>query len=787
MTRLLEWLLDLEHIRLARDAPLLFRWEGGLPPWILFALTLAALTAVAATYRVERTTPTRRGILIALRCAIVGLVLAVLCRPTLVLQRNRVESSHVALAVDASMSMAVRDRDGEGKMEPPRIEQVQDALLTDDAAPLRTLLGQNAVQLYQFSGAAESEAFAASLENIESLADALRATKPEGVSTDLAKAIATILEKGQGRRLAAIVLASDGRSTQSGALKDALELAAGRQVPIFPIRVGSTEPIRDVEVGPLRAQDGVFVNDLLAVEAQLSARGLTEPTRVTVHLVEDRTGAVVAEESVVLETGDATATVELRAKPSAPGVARYRVEVPPLPGENNLENNVDRVDVTVLDGGLRVLFVEGYPRYEYRYLKNALLREPTMQMSVLLLEADEQFIQEGTEPIRRFPDSPEELNRFDVVVFGDVDPRGGWLTTSQMNLLLDFVGNEGGGFGLIAGERSAPQRFLGTPLEKLIPVIIDPAFSGRYDAPLTTGFGPRLTADGRRSRIFRFSAERERNEELLDGLPELYWFARTLGPRPGATVLLEHPTVRAENGSMPLLVTGRYGAGKLLFQATDDTWRWRRLSGELLHDSFWVHAMRELRRESRGSRDRRYTLQTDRRTYAYGSSVRVRIELLDPQLLSDHREGVEVTVFDRGASDETPVTRVEASPIGPVSRVFEGSFVPDRPGGFSIQATGIVTPPDERVSSAEVRVERPDLEARRPEADFEALDRIAAATGGRVLDLDNLAEAFTAIRDRSVQIPDDIVEPLWDSKLILILFVSMISLEWGLRKAFGLL
>lgn len=787
MTRLLEWLLDLEHIRLARDAPLLFRWEGGLPPWVLFTLALAAFFAVLGAYRAEKITPGRRGALIALRCAVVALVLAVLCRPTLVLQRNRVETSHVAVLLDASMSMASRDRDAEGQRGPPRIERVQDALLADEAAPLRSLLKHNGVQFYRFSGAAESAAFAATVENVDALADAVRATQPEGVSTDVARAIETVVEKGQGRRLAAIVLASDGRATQSGPLKDALELAAGRQVPIFPVRVGSPEPVRDIEVGPLRAQDGVFVNDLLAVEAQLSSRGLAEPTAVTVNLVEDRTGAVVAAESITLDPNAASSTIELRTKPTAAGAARYRVEVPAIGGEINVENNVDRVDVTVVEGGLRVLFVEGYPRYEYRYMKNALLRESTMQVSVLLLEADEQFIQEGTEPIRRFPDTPEELNRFDVVVFGDVDPRGGWLTPSQMNMLLDFVGNEGGGFGLIAGERASPHRYLGTPLEKLVPILIDPGFLGRYDAPLTTGFQPRLTADGRRSRIFRFSAERDRNDAMLDALPELYWFARTLGPRPGATVLLEHPSLQAENGPMPLLVTGRYGAGRLLFLATDDTWRWRRHTGELLHDSFWVHAMRELRREFKGSQDRRYTLRTDRRTYAYGSTVRVQIEMLDSQLLSAHREGVEVTVFDHTAAEPSPLKRFEAQPIGPQSRIFEGSFVPVRPGGLTIQATGIITPPGERAGSVEVRIERPDLEAKRPEADHESLERIAAATGGRVLEPENLADAFSAIRDRSVQIPDDIVEPLWDSKLILVLFVLMISMEWGLRKAFGLL
>ncbi len=790
MTRALEWLLGLEHIRLERDAPLLLRWESSIEAWIVFVFGLLAAVAIAATYRAERLSRARRVALATIRCGIVALVVIMLCRPALVLQRNKIESSHVALVLDASLSMATQDAAApaptpSGKTS--RLQAVQDVLLAEDATALRRLLELNAIQLYTFAGSAESSAFAGSADALPGLAEAIRATRADGVSTDLARAIEHVIEKGQGRRLAAVVLASDGRATQPTSLKDAIELAAGRQVPIYPVRVGSQDPVPDVEVGPLRAQDGVFVNDLLAVEAQLSARGLTQPTSVRVNLIEDKTGNIVAFENITVEPSAPAAVVELRTKLTRGGSARFRVEAVGLPDEHNMENNVDRVDVTILEGGLRVLYVEGYPRYEYRYLKNALLREPTLQLSAYLLEADEQFVQEGAEAIRRFPDTPEELGRFDLILFGDVDPRGGWLTAAQMNMLLDFVGHEGGGFGLIAGERAAPHRFLGTPLERLLPVAIDPGFQGRYDAALTTGFDPRLTPEGRRNRLLRFTADREANVGLLDSLPELFWIARTLGPKPGASVLLEHPTLRTLSGSMPVVVTGRYGAGKLFFQATDDTWRWRRHTGELLHDTYWIHVVRELMRDSRGSPDRRFVLRTDRRTYPYGVSVRAEVQLFDPQLLGEHQDRVEITASEREGERELPVAKFDALRISPQSNVFEGIYVPPRPGGFSIEAGGIAPLPGERSASVLFRVDRPDVETRRPEADHETLGRIAAATGGRVLDLSDLTEGLAGIRDRSVQIPDDVVETLWDSKLVWWIFLLMISMEWGLRKAFGLL
>ncbi len=793
MTRLLEWLLGLENIRLGRDEPVLLRWEAGAESWILFTFAVVAACIIAAAYRSERVSRTRRVALATVRCAVVALVVAMLCRPALVLQHNRVEASHVALLVDTSLSMNLVDAPAVSESRaldgprPSRLHRVQEAFALDDAAPLRKLLENNAVQLYTFAGSAESTAFAAGANSLPDLIDALQATRADGASSDLGAALERVLEKGQGRRLAAVVLASDGRATQPASLKDAVELAAGRQVPIYPVRVGSTEPIRDLEVGPLRAQDGVFVNDLLAVEAQIAARGLSSPTIVHVNLIDERTGAAVATDTVTIEPSSPTTLVELRTKPTLAGAARYRVEVDALSGEPNVENNSDRVDVHILEGGLKVLYVDGHPRYEYRYLKNALLREPTMQVSALLLEADEQFVQEGSEAIRRFPDTPEELSRFDVVLFGDVDPRAGWLTAAQMNMILDFVGHEGGGFGLIAGERAAPHRFLGTPLEKLLPVSIDPGFLGRYDAPLVTGFRPRLTPEGKRSRLFRFSADREESVAWLESLPEMYWLARTLGPKPGAAVLLEHPSLRTLSGSMPVVVMGRYGAGKLFFQATDDTWRWRRHTGELLHDTYWIHVARELMRDSRGAFDRRYVLRTDRRTYPYGTPLRAEVQIFDPQLLGEHNERVEMTVLERDADKELPLARFDALRIGPQSNTFEGVYIPPGPGSFSLEPSGIAPFPGEQSSTVLVRVDRPDLETRRPEADHETLERLAASTGGQVLELGRLTDGLAAIRDRSVQIPDDVVEPLWDSKLAWLLFVALISVEWAMRKAFGLL
>jgi hypothetical protein len=768
-----------------------------------------------------------------------------------VLRQDRVEPSHVALLVDASVSMQTRESYRDASLAEAlaagaglrsvndvrgesRLDLVKLALKRDEGAALRRLLDParaGGVQLLAFGRHVTTQGFyhAAGIDGgsggepgaSERLADALGRINANEPTTDLVGAIRDVLENARGRRLSAIVLASDGAASggvHPTALRDVLDEARDRQTPIFPLRIGSPATLRDVELAAVRAEASAFMNDMLAVEARIIARGLTEPTELHVRLLDASVGGgsddahVLAVESLTIEpSGEAAvvdSSVELRFKPERAGALRLRVEVLPIANERTLDNNAQEVDVRILEDRLRVLYVEGYPRYEYRYLKNALLREPTVELSVLLLEADESFVQEGSDPVRRFPDTPEELNQFDVVLFGDVDPRAGWLTHAQTRMLLDFVGNRGGGFGLIAGERWAPHRFVGTGLERLVPVRIDPSFTGRYDRTLISGFRPQLTPEGQMCRMFRFEEDRETKGRRFDALPELYWVCRTLGAKPGCTVLAEYPRLRAGAEPMPLFVVGRYGAGAIFFQGTDDTWRWRRHSGELLHDTYWVQVVRELMRGSRVSMGRRFDIRADRRSYPYGSPIRVQVEVVDAPLAASLGDTIELSVVGIGAdagvdstqdepsgvraADEGAVSptglvgRFAVSRLSPESSVFEGAWVAPTPGRLAIEAADLTARPGELPPSVLVQVQTPNLEAQRPEADHAVLEQIAEATGGRVIGLDALEAGFGQIRNRSVLVPDDIVEPLWDSRLALILFATMISMEWVLRKAFGL-
>lgn len=793
MTSLLEWLLGLDQINLARDAPLSLQWHHAPPGWVLGLFAIIGLGALLYIYRRERLTRSRKLVLAGLRVLLVGLVFVALCGPDLVLQRNRVERSLVALVVDTSQSMALPDRAmavaGEGGDLPTRWSRVKGALLREQSDLLRTLQQNNSVHLISIGEGVSRLGVASSADEVATLADSVTSIAPVGRESDLVSGLQQVLRFSSGRRLAAVMLFSDGQSTESATLNDVISLARGQRVPVHAVRIGSEVPPRDTRVVETRAQDVVFADDMVAVEADVAAEGLSEPAGVTVQLVRDDNAellVVLDQQVVTLSPERNKATVELHSKAQSGDTGRYRVVIQPLPDEEDTANNAGALRIDVRQSKLRVLYVEGYPRFEYRFLKNALLRERSVLLSVLLLEADDAFVQEGTEPIRRFPISPEELNRYDLVLFGDVDVRGGWLSAAQMTMLIDYVGREGGGFGVIAGERFVPQRFAGTPLEKLLPVKIEARPTREQRGPITTGFHAALTPAGRRSRLLRFDSDVDRNDATVAVLPRLFWIAPTPGPKPAATVLLEHPTRRAERGLMPLLVKGRYGAGALLFQATDDIWRWRRHTGELLVDAYWVQFVREIMRSPRRRSAGGVVLRSDRRRYEFGQPVTIQAVFTDAELLALQGDRLSLTVKDEAGR---LVSQLVAQRLSPQSNIMEANFVPDDVGELRVTAGGLpsVAVEPEAPPSITLRVKPPNVEIRRREANHEWLAQLADGTGGKLVSLDECQALAAGIPDRSVRIPDDVIEPLWDSRLMLILFVMLIGSEWVLRKLWGLL
>ncbi len=810
-------LFDLELLRDADPDTLTLRWQLPWPHWVVWATGALAVVFIALTYDRERVAPRTRRILTVLRAAMACVLLLLICRPVLVWERTRTEPSVAMLLVDGSQSMTLRDMPAAGAgpfdEDSPatttahhvpagasadyisRHEALFAALLPPDGegTPLTGCLQHNLLSIHRFGQslrAARTVSDEAKLT--KALAD-LRDIEPADPATDVAGAVDAALNEARTGRLSAIVLATDGRATVPTDYRHAIEAARRRNVPVFPILLGSAVPPVDLEDGPLLADEVVFVKDILAVRGTLLSSG-GPAGEVTLRLTEDGREEPLAEQRLAVSGRDESLDFEFSIRPYRAGRHRYRVVAEERPGELTAENNGSAIEITAIEDKIRVLYVESAPRFEYRYLKNTLLREPTIVSSVLLLDADNGFAQEGTAPITRFPQTEDELFEYDILILGDIDVRRsgkdevGWLTPQRIELIVDFVARRGGGIMFVAGQRGMPHTLSGTELEKLLPVMIDTqaaALAGSQPAAASgRAFRLEPTPEGWSAPVFRFGADAELNREIVAALPPLYWYAATLGPKPAAEILAQHPTDRALNSAMPLIVVGRYGAGRTYFHGTDDTWMWRRGTGEGFYDTYWLQAIRYCAENRLITQSRSARLTTDRREYDFGQPVKVTLQLVSGDLADSLPNEIEVRASE---TERGHVETLRLSRLGPRSRNYEGTLTPPGPGGYTITCelpspTGAAVRPHAQFL---VRTGSPELATR--SADHERLVQMAEQTGGRVLLPHQLAELPALLPDRSVRIPDDVAQPIWDSGLFLWALVLILSIEWFLRKRAGLI
>lgn len=803
MQGVIEWLLSLKRVGLDDPGKLSLRWLEPLDAWMWFIICLAVAAYVFLIYRRDGGGRKIRILLASLRAALIILALLLLCRPAVVYRRDRTEPSTVAVVLDHSASMAredhydntVRDRltrfvrsgevdvGGGAARTLSRWEIVQAIFTNPESALLEKLLDHHEVRYFEFSGSASSESLVRDRDSAAKIAARLSDQIPTGSSTHIARSIDQVLRSCIDAHLAGIVLVTDGRSTQEEDWEKTVRTATARGAGIYIVPVGSPHPPKDLAVEAVQADSHVYLRDKAAVSFTLRASGLLEPVSLDVRLKDARTDEILARKALQVSQEQFSRTVELQFEPRSVGETQLVVEVLPLEQEFEVANNAQQFRITVIDEKVKVLYVDGYPRYEYRYLKNMLIREPSTVASTLLLSADVDFVQEGDEPIRRFPTTAEELGEYDVVLFGDVDPRAGWITNAQLELIADFVSNKGGGFGLIAGERHTPRAFYGTPIERLIAVEIGGGIGGDSVTRGWTVYKPQLTSAGRESPIFRLLMDEEESLAIFEHLPPWYWAYPTPAVKPGTEILMQHPGLQRYGTYMPIVVVGRHGAGTTFYQGSDDSWRWRRHRGEGFFDTYWLQVVRYLARRKKIATDASVRLRTNLRTVDPARPIVMMLEFDDAATALQVPEKVSVSIrSSQGVKLAEPMlTRLTAN-----SKHFQGSFLSKEVGQLEV----VFQPRRYGLDLPDVRaffeVDRQSLEDRKPEANVEMMARLAESTGGKVVQPWDAATIPDLIPDRKYVVPDDIVETVWDSKLAMMMFVILIGAEWILRKLNGL-
>jgi len=769
------------------------RFEQPWPQWLLVFTVLCCVALILWLYRHEGKASTASKLSLAgLRVLLVLLAIFMLSEAVLSVERTGLP--YITILVDDSASQRIADQ-----YEKPEVKAALEALaapeeggqttrlaiakgliLKDRAKLIRELEKQHKVRLYRVSSAVQFLAEVDRPDQVERGALLVRALQADGGQTRLGDGVRHVLTELRGAPPSAIILFTDGQTTEGEPLSKASELAAQKGVPLYTIGLGSAEKARDIELTELLVDDVVFVDDTVRFQAKLLARGLSGE-KVAVRLKEREpnssgTGAEKELESKEVEAppDGQTKRVELVYRPKVTGERTFILEVDKRPRELQTDNNrIERV-ITVRKEKLKILYVDSEPRYEFRYLKNYLERDETIDLNVVLLSSDPEYSEQDRSALPTFPAAKDDLFAYDVVVLGDADTS--FLSQSQMQNLVEFVTEKGGGVLFIAGELFDPLSYRGSPLALLLPIELSDARNPTAVGTTVTSFRPELTLEGRASPIFHFGDDDASSMQIWEKLPELFWYCEAPRKKPAALVLAEHPTATGSDGRLPLVLYQFVGAGKAMFHAFDDTWRWRFRAGDKYFGRFWVQTLRFLAR-SRLVGQRQAEVQTDRRRYQRGQPIQLRVRFPNPGL---------------APTDGDIVVQVERSGQGPrkltlklvpgTRNVFEGALPQAAEGDYQVR---LMPPPvlEGPIPTASFRVEAPVNEFERIEMNGPELIRAAESTGGKFytpLTADSLLKDLP--KPSKVPLDTDPPIPLWNTWPVLTLFLALITVEWVFRK-----
>ncbi|HMB03065.1 MAG TPA: VWA domain-containing protein [Isosphaeraceae bacterium] len=769
------------------------RFEQPWPQAVTLLVVLGCAGLIIGLYRREGAVPLAYKMgLTALRITLI--VLAVFMLSEAVLSVDRTGLPYFVVMIDDSASQQIVDPYADprtkalardlaqqaGRGEPSRLAIGEGLLVRDRAKILRELQRQNKLRLYLVSSSARMLAEVDRPEDVAPALERLRKVEARGGQSQLGDGVRQVLTELRGAPPSAIVLLSDGQTTDGEGLSKAAEFAARKGVPLYTIGLGDPEPARDLELTELLVDDVVFVDDLVRFQAKLLARG-SAGQDVTVRLRERVPGSGDPRAARDLETIHVAAPpdgqprrIEIGHRPKQTGEITYILEVDPMPRELQTENNRIERTINVRREKLKVLYVDTEPRYEYRYLKNYLEREETIDLSVVLLSSDPEYSEQDRSALPTLPAAKDELFAYDVVLIGDADPS--FLSASQMQNLSDFVTEKGGGILFIAGESFDPLGYKGTPLEVLLPIELAEARNPTAVGDAITSFRPELTAEGRSSPIFRFGDDEASSTRVWQDLPELYWFLEAPRKKPAALVLAQHPTLTGSDGKLPIFVYQFVGAGKSMLNAVDDTWRWRFRVGDRYFGRFWIQTIRFLAR-SKLVGQRQAEVQTDRRRYRRNQPIQVRVRFPNPGLAPTSDE-VAVQVERKGQGSRKLTLKRAPS----TRNLFEGALPQAPEGEYEIR---LLPPPvlGGAIPTATFRVEPPAGELERIQMNEPELSRAAVTSGGKFYTPETAATLLADLpKPQKVPLDTDPPIPLWNTWPVLVLFLLVVTAEWVLRK-----
>jgi uncharacterized membrane protein len=602
----------------------------------------------------------------------------------------------------------------------------------------------------------------------------------EGHNTDIAGALDEIARRSSGMPLSGIVIATDGASNVSRDLDATLRELRARDVPVFTVGVGDTARPLDAELTRINVPRRVLVGSRANIDAFVSLSGYGA-TKVLMNVRED--GRAIKTEEFNLRGND-TQAVNLEVIPSTPGFHRYTVEITPLDGEVTVDNNRQDALVEVIEGPLRILHVEGEPRWELGKIREALsFNEKNISVVSLQRTGENKFYRQGIsaeqELVAGFPKTEEELFAYDGLVLGSVE--ASFFTTEQLRNIENFVARRGGGLLALGGRLSFDAgKYKGTVIDDLLPLTLEgrkvddaESYAPVYKAQLTNaGLGHPIT---------RLNEDRTLSQKTWNDLPPISISEGLKTAKPGATVLLEAKRAGASAPPVPLLAQQKYGRGQTLAFAATDSWRWRMKmdSKSNAHETFWRQMLRYLV----SGTPKQIEVGAQQDVYVMDDVVHVVADIRDKHYnaVNDARATARITK-PSGATLDVPLKFTSIND----ANVYAGEFKADELGPHGIELIANSSGLGQIGAKSNVLVSDLNREYFSAAQNTALLKRIAAETGGKYYQLNDLQSLLDDLTYRKTPYSERVTKDLWDMPINFFLIVGLLSAEWFLRKREGL-
>src|SRR3954468_3968260 len=552
-----------------------FSW--GLSRSVLLVVAVAAALAVLAllTYRGLSAAGWRdRVALIALRVVALVVLLFCLFRPMLVLKAAVPQQNFLGVLVDDSRSMSIPDSNGQ-----PRSAFVQQQLSGPNAALLAALSQRFVVRFFSFSS---------SSNRVGSTAD----LKFGGTSTRLAPALDRARDELAGLPLAGLVMVSDGADTSDAPIDQTLAALKARSIPVFTVGVGQERFAHDVQVTRVETPRSVLKGTALVVDVVLTQTGYGGQT---VPLTVEDDGRIVSTQEVTLPADGESATVKVRFTAAEAGPRLFRFKVPTQTGEQVTQNNGRDALIQVNDRRERVLYFEGEPRFEPKFVLRALEDDKNLNVVLLQRTAENKYyrreLSDPDELIGGFPKTREELFAYRALILGSVEAAS--FSPEQLRMIADFVSKRGGGLLMLGGRRAfAEGGWGGTPVGEVLPVVIDSAPNAKYFSWLNA----KPTRAGSTFPVTQVAGDEKASSAKWNDMPAVSTVNAVHLVKPGATVLLTGIDERRQD--QIVLAYQRYGRGKAIAMPIQDSWMWKMDAKvavtDTTHAMFWRRLVRWL-------------------------------------------------------------------------------------------------------------------------------------------------------------------------------------------------